>query len=1557
VLNEEQEQGDQQADSLAPALPAQAPVVQGEDDVAELQRKYRERVAQRQQEAAAQPERTQEEADLADPRKRMTAWFNDARQLVKKVPSAVDKALTASDNFFDKLPATVGRGLMEGVDKVANNAVGLGIVAEHKAGLQKVLLDKNQQSDFEDWYEHTSFNDLNPYKFGDDRRERWLGKDEHGVLGFLQDGISTAVGFAAAGELLEPFGIGAGVTGGLEKAGLAAGVPGKVALAVANIGGHVVENSIKGAMVDMAMFDQHHDRISNWLENSPHWISNPVTRYLSNKADDSELESRFKGALEGIVTNNAIEGLVFMVKGFKVSSLWKAGDITNEEGLSRLASYQAKLKGRQLAKERYTTAPLLEADGQWHGDYTILDKERGNMPVPASGGGVTKFSIAQSDNGLNKALDRAEAAAAEANTMAKTPSPPPTEPRLKSEIDAESFAAAENWRIRNMEWTEADAREGIAVMRKLAEENMQGDTRDFEIQLERTGLNMKWDHTPEEVVAIQKAVVESSPKLMERLKAENKRNWSETSAKASENIGPDVKIQHTIARAKQVFGETANLDASIDEFRTMLEEQAHNVQKLNKAALANEDNATAWRSLHEAYDAFLNLHGWLTGSKSQIARAMRVMAKGVGDNTTAEAIEKDFSTNVLGEAGHVDPARVDPKVKEIVSALDEVREAQSTHATAVANKDTETISASEVQMSRVWDKWKHLLGDEDQKAGRAIIDPASPEGQQHRLELAAGLEDKARSAKNAGLTVNSGSPEAGPGGPKNPIMDLASLMTESENKLTKELETARKNARKAAAESEKSKFAPKPAQELEKVNPVDQFKKGETMQGAKKVAPPQGPRTADDVGIQQGPQRLQGTAPGFGVMPENRAPAEFASAEGLTRQEIIARARMIAVADDPTEMLLQLHAPIRPRTEKVPDPLWKRILFTYRINSMLSGGRTSATNMLNNTIMSAQLPLEKYFTGAVHSLNPLNAKSRAMGSEMRQEGWDTMVGLLHGYKEAWRMSRKAISLGENILDQARPEIASQLTKDAVKEGESAAMSQIKGVLSGTVHAPTTFMMGTDEFYQVLNYRANVRAQSLRQMRAENITDPKEIAKRLVEDLQASTDNIHGDGLGRALNPKALKYSREATFKTHLEKGTLGADINAFAEKHPVFRFLVPFVPTQVNILDNVAQRTPILARFTREYQAAMASGDAERIALAQGRQALGAMAIGSAAALALSGQISGRGPADPKIRRQMKDLGWQEYSIKVPGTNKWISYRHMDPTFAHFGWMADIVQMSADVKDHDLATLIFAATASVAANANSKGFTQGLTEAMDAAASADENKVRKFFQNAALTFVPNILRQSDPNPQIMETRGFIDEFMARVPGWSDNLEPHRNVLGEPVLRPPGYFNASVNPLTYRPGVPDDDVMMHLTKLAQRVGGTAFTMPSQYLEGSERSVNLTNRTLYDEEGKHKGQSPYDRMQQLLLPKSEGGEFDLRGRLEKLMTPEFRKQPEGVQYQLAVDMIHDVQGMASAKMLSEYTKVQGGSVQAADYTAKKAVAGEKDAKKYVMDKYQKQLLIEP
>jgi hypothetical protein len=606
--------------------------------------------------------------------------------------------------------------------------------------------------------------------------------------------------------------------------------------------------------------------------------------------------------------------------------------------------------------------------------------------------------------------------------------------------------------------------------------------------------------------------------------------------------------------------------------------------------------------------------------------------------------------------------------------------------------------------------------------------------------------------------------------------------------------------------------------------------------------------------------------------------AQKEALNSMSKSEMLATARLLRMSEgDPNEVLslMRGQAVLSEAKQKLTG-LAKVVdkVNEWRMEAMLSGPRTFFVNAVSNALAAAQMPAEMWWGGVITG-----------NKAMRQQGRDQLVNLFLESGEAWRAARKAFKTGANTLDEA-----GSVLQDTAVGGNNV----LNGVAK-VAHLPSRMLMTTDEFFKTLNYRSSVRAQSMRLAREEGVTDAAQLATRLSEDMKAAFNPQGG-----ATNVKALKWARTATFQNPLEYG-YGKAWQEVIQQNPELRIITPFVRTPVNLFRYAWQRTPVLGAFQKQMRTDIMAGG-ERRAMALAKQSMGAAAFTGAGLLAYNKIITGGGPKDPALRKQWLAAGNQPYSVKLP-SGGWMSYARANPTFNFLGIVADLTQMSGELPEEKHTEIAAALAASIASNVTNQTFMQGLSDALDAFSHGDEHQMMRLFSNTAGSFVPNVLRQMNPDNTLRETRGMVDELMNRVPGLSTDLEPRRNIFGEPIMKPPGYLNQSLNPFTYMTDPGDSSVQQELLKL-----GKAMSVPPS-MKGD---IDLKNRTLYGD-GKKK-QSPYDRWMELMSKSGARDELT-----KKVNSDSWQSYSDDRRFEEASKVLSKHQFHTWRQVLSEYPKL--------------------------------------
>lgn len=645
---------------------------------------------------------------------------------------------------------------------------------------------------------------------------------------------------------------------------------------------------------------------------------------------------------------------------------------------------------------------------------------------------------------------------------------------------------------------------------------------------------------------------------------------------------------------------------------------------------------------------------------------------------------------------------------------------------------------------------------------------------------------------------------------------------------------------------------------------------------------------------------------------------------GKTYSELRAMTRMAFLADgDPAAQLAAINGPKTAIPPGVTQSTWNSVQQAYRMAAMLANAHVLAKKGFADIINVLVRPME-YWLGGKGTGNPALA----------QFGSDLLIGRWQDSKDAMKVAGKALMEGTNILSPGH---------SVMDPGTEAGA---KGAMNTLFRAATRLIVGQDELAKQMNYRAFIRAKILRAARAEGVTDAGELAQRIEDGMPFAFDQN-----GAGVDKQAVQYAREGTFSQDLNSGGYadlwggwndgggaGKAMQDAAAKDPsgVVRLVVPFVRTSVNIERNLWEHTPILNHFNAQFKADIAAGG-DRAAIAHAKTAVGVATYGIAATLALSKVITGGGPRDPALKALWLD-SHQPYSIRVPGSKKWMSYGAANPIMTPFGIVADLVHMSGDMEGHDFLDKASMVMASIAANISRESFNKGIAAFTNAAASGDEKMVRKFLDATAMSYMPSSLSQMNPDNTFREARDEVEMAMERIPGFSSKLEPRRNLFGEIVMKPPGFGVRVFNPFTVSAPMPET-VSDELIQL-----GRGFDMPPRFAPGTQ-NVDLADRDRYVRPKPYdQRQSPYDRMLEL-MGKPEDGTPPLRDAMIAMVNSDDYKAasgggayaPGGVKYILAAAIMAEYQEKSMGQVLKEYPKLATDMGYSATLQGKSLVSG--------------------
>lgn len=340
--------------------------------------------------------------------------------------------------------------------------------------------------------------------------------------------------------------------------------------------------------------------------------------------------------------------------------------------------------------------------------------------------------------------------------------------------------------------------------------------------------------------------------------------------------------------------------------------------------------------------------------------------------------------------------------------------------------------------------------------------------------------------------------------------------------------------------------------------------------------------------------------------------------------------------------------------------------------------------------------------------------------------------------------------------------------------------------------PRRALMVEDEFFKGQAMAMSVPATALRKGTQEGLTGSA-LAKRIAELERNPT---------QAMLQEGLELGESFTFLTPL--GDTGKKFQAFVNKHPTMKFILPFIRTPVNLTKYAGSSTP-LGLISKNLRNTISSGGPK------GDLAVAQMVMGSGLAMvmadqALRGNVTGAGPSDAGLRETWLRTN-QPFSIKsptnVPGkmleeslgvpsdikAGDWISYNRTDPFGLLMGAAASYAEIAGSASHEDMAEIAVAIAMATSRSVFNKTWMRGPSDFLDAMTKPDVYG-KRFIQNQIGTLlIPTLsaqLRQNLPeefggDDVWREVNSVIDAIKNRVPGYSKDLPAFTNVWGQDIL--------------------------------------------------------------------------------------------------------------------------------------------------------------------------------
>lgn len=489
----------------------------------------------------------------------------------------------------------------------------------------------------------------------------------------------------------------------------------------------------------------------------------------------------------------------------------------------------------------------------------------------------------------------------------------------------------------------------------------------------------------------------------------------------------------------------------------------------------------------------------------------------------------------------------------------------------------------------------------------------------------------------------------------------------------------------------------------------------------------------------------------------------------------MALVRAIAEFQDPGQL-----AALARQTSK---PGFWAMFKEYYVNGLLWGPKTWMANLIGNTATTLWAVPERGLAGVMGGNRGVQAG----------EAWELMHGMLGSVVDAWRLAAEAFRQEESQFARvfgttdAAGTVRGGTDKIELPQKAISAENLDRTGLPGQavdwlgtlVRFPSRILAGTDDFFKVVNYRAELRAQAFRQARQEAAAQGLD-GQAFSQFVNTRLTQVLGDP-PVSIQRAADEYALYQTFTNEL--GETGQQLQALAAT-PAGKIILPFVRTPVNIFKYATERTP-LGLLMQDVRHDLFGADLAARDLARAKLAMGSLTMSIAGVLAYDGRITGAGPSDPELQRHLRARGWQPYSLRVG--NKYISYSRTEPVGMLLGLAADWVDAVGNAEGEDLAwaeEVGAAVVTAVAKNFSSRTFVKGVAETMSALADPERSSTSRT-SSLLVSLLPAsaLIRQVEQglDPTMAEAQTVLDRARAQIPGLSAALPPRRDLFGEPIL--------------------------------------------------------------------------------------------------------------------------------------------------------------------------------
>lgn len=538
--------------------------------------------------------------------------------------------------------------------------------------------------------------------------------------------------------------------------------------------------------------------------------------------------------------------------------------------------------------------------------------------------------------------------------------------------------------------------------------------------------------------------------------------------------------------------------------------------------------------------------------------------------------------------------------------------------------------------------------------------------------------------------------------------------------------------------------------------------------------------------------------------------------------------------------------------------------------SILSAPKTLMLNLVGPTVINTVRSLEKMGGGAMGAINPMaSAEERQASAAVAKLTPIALFKTLGEVRDVFRYGVQAFQENHSVLGGGGTVKDAHISFGPYNSNLLRAANVDPTFLQSTGYslgnalnifpkALARVNAGLDEMAKRFTYLQETRVRAMVEAAGKGL-EGSEAAAYVSQAMKGSMDEAGAatsDALLKAAERSTLTYQPgvEGNLPSKITKG-----VQTLRHDYPLTRFILPVFTVPANAIGETLRRVPIYNRmpWMVEHAADLAGENgAVSQAEAHGRTILGGSFLMGSYLMNQAGVLTGAGPQDPtdaKIWRQTHE----PYSIRIG--DQWVSYRKLDILGGLLAIPATVSDASVyhKVDEDGMFHAMLMGVGSLATWFKDQG---AMRQATDFLALGDNPMkdpaatVERMFGGVVAGLVPasgliRTLGVDTTDPYVRMKKGWEDYVKAGIPGWGEaELEPLRNVLGEPINRPANSLAESVFPVTLAPVATyaKEPVLDELGRLYQVTGYGAGADPKSFGYGffDPQEVKLEDgRSLY------------------------------------------------------------------------------------------------------------------